>query len=625
MQLKLHKLLAKSNAGLRFAAAALLLFVNSFFTRAQDSDVCVRLHFAFDSAVLSETYMSNTSAMVSLDSLVAGIADGASVNVTTYSSPEGNFAYNLDLSRKRAEAVRNYIVSKYPALAGRITVDAGAEAWEELRNSLNSDSRLSSYARAQALAIIDSDADADQKEAQLKQISAYKSLYANYFKGLRYSEISLRIKNLAPATPQHTNAEFSEAKIQVSQAKENGEAIVYYSLSEDYIRPSHMHNGANLKEIRRILSNPENRKQTIVIEGSASPEGPVSVNTRLGVARAENLANWIIGQFPDMEDKVIVRSKGEDWEGLANAISGCSTISDDAKQELLDIINSSENADKKEELLKAHAAYATVQTDCLPYIRFARIAGLEPAPAQEPAVEPAQEPVQEPAPAVQETETEEVPVVEETPETEATNTVEEATQTIKRVPVAALTTNLLYEVGGAAATGFHTVPLTVGYEVPIGKHWSIYSDYLVTTPWHAWNNNADCAELMHWDLGARWYPGSSFKKPFAFNSGTRVLEGWYASLGAGCGYYDFERNGKGYQGEEILGSLGIGYSKALTDHWSLNFGIGVGPMYTRYRYYEGRSNNTHLVYQYSGNMQYIGVTDAKVTLTYLFYINKKQK
>ena len=91
------------------------------------------------------------------------------------------------------------------------------------------------------------------------------------------------------------------------------------------------------------------------------------------------------------------------------------------------------------------------------------------------------------------------------------------------------------------------------------------------------------------------------------------------------GYYDFQRNGNGYQGEEALGSLGIGYSLCFNEHWSLNFGIGVGPMYTRYRYYEGRSNNEHLMYRYGGTFTYFGVTDAKVTLTYLFYYKKRNR
>ena len=77
------------------------------------------------------------------------------------------------------------------------------------------------------------------------------------------------------------------------------------------------------------------------------------------------------------------------------------------------------------------------------------------------------------------------------------------------------------------------------------------------------------------------------------------------------------------QGEEVRASLGLGYSLAVNDNWSLNFGIGVGPMYTRYRYYEGRQNNQHLMYHYNGKFTYFGVTDAKVTLTYLFYYKKR--
>ena len=89
------------------------------------------------------------------------------------------------------------------------------------------------------------------------------------------------------------------------------------------------------------------------------------------------------------------------------------------------------------------------------------------------------------------------------------------------------------------------------------------------------------------------------------------------------GYYDFQHNGNGYQGEEILASVGIGYGLTLGKHWSLDFGLGVGPMFTQYRYYEGRSNNQHLMYQYKGTFQYLGITDVKVSLRYLFYYNKK--
>ena len=189
----------------------------------------------------------------------------------------------------------------------------------------------------------------------------------------------------------------------------------------------------------------------------------------------------------------------------------------------------------------------------------------------------------------------------------------DSTKVKQYVPVLAVTTNLLYE-SATVLTGFHSTPLNIGLEIPIGKHFSAYTNYLATAPWRAWNNNADCAELINIDLGAKWY--------FTKKAENQILSGWYAYAGAGAGYYDFERSGKGYQGEHLFGTLGLGYGLPLGKHWSLDFALGAGPLFSQYRYYEGRSNNQHLVYQVSGKMNYFGPTDAKVTLRYMFYRKK---
>lgn len=181
----------------------------------------------------------------------------------------------------------------------------------------------------------------------------------------------------------------------------------------------------------------------------------------------------------------------------------------------------------------------------------------------------------------------------------------------------AISNNFLYE-SVTALYDFNTVPVTVGAEFPIGKHWSAYAEYLVTAPWHAWNGNADCFELMHLNLGARWYPGGTFLHPFRSADESRLLSGWYAYASVGAGYYDFERAGKGYQGEEILGTVGLGYKIYFGKHLRLDLGAGVGPIYSQYRYYEGRSNNEHLMFQYRGTWSYFGPTDARVSLSWLF-------
>ena len=619
MQVKLHKLLAASTTGIKLVALSLLMFVNVFYTRAQVSDASVRLHFAFDSAVLSESYMSNSSAMASLDKMVASLADSSSINLVTFSSPEGNYAYNLALSQKRAESVRKYIVSKYPALENRIVVNAGAESWDELRRSVQSDARLSSYARTQVLDIVASDKDADVKESELKAIPAYKSLYSNYFRGLRYAEISLRIKNLVQDTPQHTNVKVSESKMTAPKTNAKGEPVVYYSLSEDFIRPGHMNNSANLKEIRRILSNPDNRKQTIVIEGAASPEGLVSVNERLGIARAENLANWIIGQFPDMEGKVVVRSKAEDWDGLADGIATCETLSDGAKNELLDIVNSNDTPAQKEALLKAHPAYETVQNDVFPYIRFARIAGLEDVaanasqePVQEPVTEPAEEPTQEPAEEpveepVHEHDTEAIEGIDNNGNLQNQDSNIAGTgityKNIGKNMIVAAKTNLLYDA--ATALNFEV-------EVPIADRFSIMAEDVF--PW--WETgNKYCFQLWEMGVEARyWF------KPWK-TVGMEKLRGWFAGPYVMSAKYDFQFDKSiNYQGEFWSAGLTAGYAMPIGKKQKVNleFSISYGYLESPFRHYQPTDDYTKLIKDPANDGTFINIlkypTKAKVSL-----------
>lgn len=180
-----------------------------------------------------------------------------------------------------------------------------------------------------------------------------------------------------------------------------------------------------------------------------------------------------------------------------------------------------------------------------------------------------------------------------------------------REPLFAVTTNVLYE-SASAITGFHSFPLTIGLEMPVARRWSIYSNFIVTAPWRAWNDNADCAQLMHADLGGKWFLREKY-----------TLTGWYTYGAIGGGYYDLERNGKGYQGEELLVTLGMGYGLKLSTHWSLDFALGLGPMFTWYRYYEKRPNSEYLMFRYNGQLTYFGITDAKVSLRYLICRKKK--
>ena len=172
---------------MRFLLVMLTFVLNSFFVRAQDL-TRVRVLFPFDNAVVSTQYMQNASALAALDSLVAANGQDLALEVISYASPEGNYNYNVKLASRRAEAFRKYIVSHYPFIS--VTVNPCGESWDELRANIIADTRLEADVREQILNIIDSSAEPDAKERQLKAIPAYKSLYRNYFRSLRYAEVS---------------------------------------------------------------------------------------------------------------------------------------------------------------------------------------------------------------------------------------------------------------------------------------------------------------------------------------------------------------------------------------------------------------------------------------------------
>ena len=607
-----NTLKAKVTASLRLTVAVAVLFANAFFVRAQVSETSVRVNYPFDSAVLNTNYMSNSDALANLDQIAQeAIAAKINLDVVTFSSPEGNYTYNLRLSQQRAQTISDYLGSKYPGIG--LNIVAGAESWDDLRNDVLTDTRLSENSRSQILEIIDSNNEPDSKEKLLKANSAYKTLYNNYFRGLRYANISLRIEKSAETATQYTTGENSVAAAETGSAV--GEPIVYYSLNEDFIRPDYMGNAENLKAIRRILSNPANRQKELVLVGAASPEGPVSINDRLGIKRAQNLADWIVGQFPDMEGRIVIRSKGEDWAGLRAQVENCSALSAQDKEEILSIIDSDKTPVQKEAALKAHASYGIVEKECLPYIRYAKFGGFQPVKEDK-----TEETVEEPVlpiienPEIQE-ETDSTAVVAPVQDSLAVDTpkVEQEDKIVKEEkveekpaeivkPFVAVGTNILYDA--ILTPNFNA-------EFPIGNHWSVLAEY--TFPWFVTPGNDRAWQMLKWDIEPRfWFKGGN-------RNAEKALTGLFVGLDLSAGYYDIEPRHKGYQGEFQLAGLDLGYSWKLNNNWRFNIAAGFGWMGTHYRYYEGSDDDAHLLYRNHGRIPwYFGPVKAEAGLKYLF-------
>ena len=311
MRILAHKSRFLAAAGLKLAACLAMLAMSVFSLRAQDSGASVKVLFPFDNASVNDNYLGNAAALSEIAALLDGGAS-AGVTVTTFSSPEGNWYYNKDLSSRRAASVKAYLESNYPALSGKIVLNTGVEAWEDLAAKVRADARLADASRDAILSIISGDDEPDVKERKLSAQPQYRALYAKYFKSLRFAEISLRIENSAKADSLSANSEISEtakkpAVVQKTTV-ENGLPAVYYAVSEDFIRPSYMGNDAAMKEIIRLMKS--GKVRSMVLEGTASPEGNAKANERLARSRAENLRNYIVGMFPEMEENITVVNKG---------------------------------------------------------------------------------------------------------------------------------------------------------------------------------------------------------------------------------------------------------------------------------------------------------------------------
>ena len=154
----------------------------------------VSVDFRWDWAVIDFDYMGTGKTLSNLRALIRGIgmANIDSLEVISYSSPEGRFDYNLNLSKRRAQAMMDYLAKTYDSLFPKISVRPDGESWHLFRVKAASDTTLDETTRHAVLEIVDSDLHPDIKKLRLKTIDSgrlYNYFVKTYFVDLRRSFI----------------------------------------------------------------------------------------------------------------------------------------------------------------------------------------------------------------------------------------------------------------------------------------------------------------------------------------------------------------------------------------------------------------------------------------------------
>lgn len=179
-------------------------------------------------------------------------------------------------------------------------------------------------------------------------------------------------------------------------------------------------------------------------------------------------------------------------------------------------------------------------------------------------------------------------------------------------PVVAFRSNLLQPL------------LNVGIEVPIAKHWSLGADYYYPWFWPA-KNNKNCFELLFVSAEARYWFATNRKQQMPEKN---YLAGHSIGVYGAWGYYDFEHNYHGHQGDGW--SVGIDYLYALPiakGKLRMEFQLALGALWSlKAQPYNVYEDGGHLIRErgHRKNFSYLGPTKLGVSLVVPIFRSVKQ-
>ena len=364
---------------------------------------------------------------------------------------------------------------------------------------------------------------------------------------------------------------------------------IHYRRDHTDIDTLYLDNAAQIAYIRHCLRNSP-KIDSISIHAWASPEGTYRHNTWLSRKRAETARDFILAQVADSSrlsaSQICVNPSAENWPGLIKVVEEGYDRHD--REKLLEILRDPSIGDetRKWRLKQLDNGYTWtyLTRKYMPHLRSATWICVW-MKAEMPSLD-----------RLASIEAQSIDVPSET-ELDVPS-VSKFKGKIRRQKdeIFYLRTNLL-------------APLSnVGAEVCLNDNWSLGADYYF--PWVPRNpNNVNCFQLLGWSLEGRYWFGK-------YRTWMDRLEGHSVGVNVAGGYYDFEKDYAGNQGE--FAEIGFDYLYSLPvckDRLHIEFSIGLGYIYSHMKPYDvfedgGKAYKT----DYTKNFHWVGPTKATVSL-----------
>lgn len=160
------------------------------------------IHFRFDDATLQSEFSNNSIALKQLDSVLANLSENAKVEVEIdgWASPEGVYAHNLDLAKRRALSAQNYLLNHYSFLKDHISITSAKEDWDGLAASVAADQNISKELRNKVVCIITLTGQVDARKKMIQELPQYMYFKRMHYPALRRAEVRVFITEEAPVT-----------------------------------------------------------------------------------------------------------------------------------------------------------------------------------------------------------------------------------------------------------------------------------------------------------------------------------------------------------------------------------------------------------------------------------------
>ena len=379
--------------------------------------------------------------------------------------------------------------------------------------------------------------------------------------------------------------------------------FVHFRHDVDYIDTNYSDNRASIASLRRALAEVKEDSVTnissIIVEGSSSPLGHPDYNLRLSYSRAQTVGRFL-RSLPGLSDfDIRLVANGEGWKAFIDDIR--KSYQRRNRTQLLEILDdeSLSGEERKDKIRAMEQDSLTWRILIRDYMNSSRHAVTVVVVRKERIIEPLPEITPQP---VSSPEPEPVNEAEQAIEDQKTPEKKPKTDFSPRVPVVTVRSNLL-------------VPfLDAGVEVPLGNSWSVSGDYYYPWIWPG-KKNKNCFELLGWSVEGRYWFGRD-RQP------QDRLKGHSVGVYMAAGYYDFEKNYRGMQGEFLSPGVDYTYSMAVgkAKRVHLQFTLALGYIHSWGRTYDVYGEYGEL-YPDEGTLMwdYFGPTKAAVSIVVPFY------